>query len=162
MILTILLGVTLGIVVNIPAIIYVVWSRALLKRHFVARADNHVRLRRVEVCLRILFGLATVSIIWPVASRTVGGFAILSTYDVAGEERVLTEFLIAVGFWPDTITSWITGFPWLGAHFEVGFLHWAVVTVLIVVVLLAITVFQWLRLRSRYRNSVRYNASPSA
>jgi hypothetical protein len=153
MILTIVLGVSLGIVVNIPAVIYVVWSRALLKRYVVARVDNHVRLRRVEVCLRILFGSAAVSIIWPVAARAVGGFAILLTYDVAGAKLALTEFLIAVGFWPDTIVSWITRLPELTAYFEAGLLRWAVATGLIVVVLLAISLFQWLLIRSRYAPS---------
>jgi hypothetical protein len=161
-VLAIVLGVSLGIVVNVPAIVYVVWSRALLKRHVAAGTDRYVVLRRVEVCLRVLFGAATVGLVWPIVSSAVGGFAILATYGAVGERLGVTEFLIAVGFWPDTIASWIAGLRDLAAYFDVGSLHWAVVTGLVMVVLLAISLFQRLLIRSRYGISIGYDASRSA
>ena len=162
MVLAIVLGVSLSIVVNVPAIIYVVWSRALLNRHVVAGTDSYVGLRRVEVCLRVLFGAATVGLVWPIVSSAVGGFAILATYDAVGDRLAVTKLLIAVGFWPDTIASWIAGLRHLVGYFDVGSLHWAVVTGLVMVVLLAISIFQWLLIRSRYGTSIGHDARRSA
>ena len=151
-------GTLLAIVVYAPLIFYILWSWRLLRRHSTAVPGSRTCLYSAEVWARLLVASFAASLLWPVVAWTLGGFSILLTYNLHGEELALAQFFVTAVIFPTAISSWVAELlPGMAADPEIALLCWLLPSGLIAAVLLSVSLIEGLFIRRVYVSEKVWN-----
>ena len=141
-------GLALVLVVYAPLVLYIFWSWNVLRQQRSAVTGNSTWLRRAGVPIRFLIGAATASIFWLILARAAGPFAILLTYNLAGEKLAIAQFSVILALLPLSISGSIAGLlADATSYSENADLYWLLACGTVTAVLLAVSFMKWLFLR---------------
>src|SRR5687767_6726241 len=144
------------LIVYTPLLVYIVWSWRWLRRHSSDASEGGTKIARSQIWLCLLLTSIGVSIIISTILSTINSLAILLTYRLTGDEATAAQVFIQVVFGPAVVAHWILGLlPGIPVYYEAPLLYWASTTLLIAVLLLAVSFIQWLLFQ---RISVRSGA----
>jgi hypothetical protein len=143
MVLRAFVGITLALVVNLPAILYVYWSRRVLREYSGVVAHHGFSSWPLEVWLRLVLWAGLVSIVWLIWANALSILTYFLTYFRQGEELAFAQVVQGICFIPITISSWIADLlTEMRVPLEGTFLHPILSTALLSVILLATSIFE--------------------